>query len=74
MVEPMSDEERSAGNLKLKVVFVLLVAVSAVGVTLQADPTAAQVGGAALGGLAVGFALSWYLGRTLREFKERSRR
>lgn len=70
----ITDEERVRNNLRLKVGFVLLVVVSAVGITLQIDPSAVQLGGAAVGGLAIGIVLSWYVSRTLREFRQARRR
>jgi len=74
MVGPMTDEERESGNLKLRIGFVLTVALSAVGITLQTGPSTEQLAGAAVGGLVVGVVLSWYVTRTLREFSERAPR
>lgn len=69
MAGPMTDEERDSGNRKLRIVFVLLITASAVGITLQTDASTVQIGAAALVGLAVGIVLSWYVTRTLREFR-----
>lgn len=59
MVGPVSNEERDAFTLKVKVAFVVLVGLSAGLITLQGDPTLPVVGAAILGGLAVGAVLAW---------------
>lgn len=74
MVGPITDEERRAGGMKLQAIFIILVTVSAIGITLQIGPSMEQLLGAAVGGLAVGLVLSWYLTRTLREFSQGTRR
>lgn len=74
MVGPMTDEERESGTRKLQVGFVLIVTLSAVGITLQTGPSIERLAAAAVGGLLVGVVLSWYVTRTLREFGERTPR
>jgi len=59
MVEPISDEERSAFTRRVKVAFVALVGLSAGLTTLLGDPSLPVVAGAVLGGLAVGGVLVW---------------
>jgi NhaP-type Na+/H+ or K+/H+ antiporter len=74
MVEPMSREERDAGNRKIKLGFLLLVAVSPPLITLLGDPTLVQLAVATGGGLLLGLLLVWYLGRLASEFTDGSRR
>jgi hypothetical protein len=59
MVDPISDEERETFVRRLKGAFVLLVALSAVLITLQSDagPLAVLVAGGS--GAAVGVVLLW---------------
>jgi hypothetical protein len=67
MVGPsLTDEERHAANGRLRFGFVLLVGVSAGLVALQVDPTPAQIVGAVVAGLVVGWALLYWLTRSLR--------
>lgn len=74
MVGPsLSDEERDAANLRLKVGFVLLVTASGGLVALQAGGTPVQLLGGVTGGLAVGLALLWFLVRWGREFRASGR-
>ncbi len=68
MVGPMSDEDRDAGNAKLKAAFVALVTASAGLVAFQAGATPAAIGAAIGGGLLVALALLWYLLRLAGEF------
>ncbi|MFC5279140.1 hypothetical protein ACFPM1_10290 [Halorubrum rubrum] len=74
MVEPMSREERDAGNRKIKLGFLLLVAVSPPLITLLGDPTPVQLAAATAGGLILGLLLVWYLGRLASEFTAGARR
>jgi hypothetical protein len=74
MVEPMSREERDAGNRKIKIGFLVLVAASPPLITLLGDPTVAQLAIAAGGGLLLGLLVVWYLGRLASEFTAGSRR
>jgi hypothetical protein len=64
----LTPEERDVASLRLKVAFVLLVAVSAALVALQAQASPVGVGIALAGGLALGFGLLWFLQRWSREF------
>ncbi|UIO98609.1 hypothetical protein Hbl1158_08560 [Halobaculum sp. CBA1158] len=69
MVGPsITEEERDATNRRLMVGMVLLVGVSGGLVSLQVDPTPAQVAGAVGVSLLVGVALTWFVVRSLREF------
>lgn len=61
MVGPVSDEERDAVALRIKLAFTLLVGASAGLITLQGDPSVALTGGAVVGGLGLGWVLAWYL-------------
>lgn len=74
MVEPMTREERDAGNRKVKLGFVLLVTVSPPLITLLGDPTPVQLAVATAGGFFLGLLLVWYLGRLASEFTAGSRR
>ncbi|OYR57098.1 hypothetical protein [Halorubrum halodurans] len=74
MVEPMSREERDAGNRKIKIGFLVLVAASPPLITLLGDPTVVQLAVAAGGGLLLGLLVVWYLGRLASEFTAGSRR
>lgn len=69
MVTPMSESERNSGNLKLKLLFVVLVSSSAGLVALQADASIEQLLVAIGGGFVVSIVLLWYLIRTLEEFR-----
>jgi hypothetical protein len=64
----MSDEERTAASTRLKVGFVLLVAVSGALVALQAGGTPLYIGGGFVGGLALGAGLVYFLVRWWSEF------
>lgn len=61
MVEPISDEERESSNRRLKIGFAVLVGLSSGLMTLQGDPTARQIVGAAVGGLVLGVILVWFV-------------
>ena len=77
MVGPMSDAERDAGNRKIKVGFLLLVAVSPPLIALQWNPTPLELLAALGVGALLGALLVWYLGRLADEFtgdSQRSRR
>lgn len=69
MVSPMSESDRNSGNLKLKLLFVVLVTSSAGLVALQADANAGQLLAAVGGGVVVSIVLLWYLLRTFDEFR-----
>lgn len=69
MVGPsMTDEERRAAGLRLKVGFVALVGASAGLVALQVDSSLPQLAAAVAGGVAVGAVLIWYLTRLGGQF------
>lgn len=69
MVDPnIPEEERKAASLRLKVVFVLLVAVSMSLSTVPFDPTVGQILGAFAAGLLVATALLWFVLRNIRTF------
>lgn len=74
MVGPMSDAERDAGNRKIKVGFLLLVAVSPPLIALQWNPTPLELFAALGAGVLLGALLVWYLGRLADEFTGGSRR
>ncbi len=74
MVGPMSDAERDAGNRKIKLGFLLLVAVSPPLIALQWNPTPLELLAALGGGLLLGLLFVWYLGRLAGEFTGGSRR
>lgn len=61
MVGPMSDEERRVGSRRLYAGFVALVGVSAGVMALSGGASIAEAAGTALGGLALGAGLLWYL-------------
>jgi hypothetical protein len=70
MVGPsLSPEERDVANLRLKVGFVVLVAVSAVLVAIQAQASLAGLVVAFVGGTLLGLVLLWFLVRWGREFR-----
>jgi hypothetical protein len=70
MVGPsLTPEERDVANLRLKVGFVVLVAVSAGLVALQARASLAGVAVALVGGTLLGLVLLWFLVRWGREFR-----
>lgn len=64
----MSEAERDAGNRKIKVGFLLLVAVSPPLIALQWDPTPIELLAALVGGFVLGALLVWYLGKLAGEF------
>lgn len=69
MVGPsLGPDERDAASLRLKVGFVVLVALSAALVALQAQASAVGIGVALGGGLAIGLGLLWFLQRWSDEF------
>ncbi|PSQ07649.1 hypothetical protein BRC97_03070 [Halobacteriales archaeon QS_6_71_20] len=69
MVGPsFSEEEREATTLRLKAGLVLLIGVSGGLVSLQVDPSPLQLVVAVAVSLLVGFVLTWFVVRTLREF------
>ena len=74
MVGPMSDAERDAGNRKIKVGFLVLVAVSPPLIALQWNPTPLELLVALGGGVLLGVLLVWYLGRLADQFTGGSRR
>lgn len=69
MVGPsMTDEEREAASTRLKVGFVLLVAVSGALVAFQSGGSLAFVGGGFLAGLLTGLLLIFFLVRWWADF------
>ena len=69
MVGPsLTDEERDTASLRLKVAFVLLVAVSGGLVAFQAGGSTAQLGAAVGAALLIGLALVAFLQRLADEF------
>jgi hypothetical protein len=64
----MTDDERRLASTRLKVAFVLLVAVSSGLVAVQAGGTALQLAAAVGGGLVLGIVLLFFVLRTAREF------
>jgi hypothetical protein len=74
MVGPsLTDEERDAANMRLKVGFVLLVAASGGMVALQAGGSLVQLVGGIAGGTAVGLVLLWFMLRWGRQFRASGR-
>ncbi|MGM0604931.1 MAG: hypothetical protein ACQETB_04575 [Halobacteriota archaeon] len=72
MVGPsITDEERDAANRRLKIGFVLLVAVSMTLVSLQTGPTIRQLVGVFLFGAIAGAVLLWFVLRNIRTFYRR---
>jgi hypothetical protein len=61
MVGPISDEERSAFALRVKLGITGLIGLSAGLVTLQGGSSLPVIAGAVLGGLVVGGILVWYV-------------
>ena len=74
MVGPMSDAERDAGNRKVKIGFLLLVAVSPPLIALQWGATPLELLVALGVGVVLGALLVWYLGRLADQFTGGSRR
>ncbi|MFW6318525.1 MAG: hypothetical protein ACOC06_08680 [Halorubrum sp.] len=70
----MSDEERDEGNRKIKVGFLLLVAVSPPLIGLQWGATPTELLALLGGGVALGVLLVWYLGRLAAQFTGGGRR
>ena len=70
----MSETERDAGNRKIKIGLLLIVAVSPPLIALQWDPTALELLAALGVGLGLGVLVVWYLGRLATEFTGSSRR
>jgi lysozyme family protein len=66
----ITDEEKTAANRRLKIGFVLLVAVSTALMSLRIDPTPIQLAAAFGAGIAVGAGLLWFVLRNLREFRK----
>jgi membrane protein YqaA with SNARE-associated domain len=64
----MSDADRDAGNRKVKLGFLLLVAVSPPLIAFQWEATPAELLAAFGVGLVLGALLVWYLGRLAAEF------
>ncbi|VTT86403.1 hypothetical protein DM2_2441 [Halorubrum sp. DM2] len=74
MVGPISEAERDAGNRKIKLVLLAIVTVSPPLIALQFDPSPVQLLAALGGGLLLGLAVVWYLGRLAAEFSGGRRR
>jgi len=70
----MSETERDTGNRKIKVGFLLLVAVSPPLIALQWDPTPFELLAALGVGLVLGVLVVWYLSKLAAEFTGSSRR
>jgi len=70
----MSKTERDAGNRKIKLAFLLLVAISPPLIALQWDPTPLELLAALGVGLGLGLLVVWYLGKLAAEFNSSSRR
>lgn len=69
MVGPsITKAERDATNRRLKLGMVLLIGVSGGLVSLQVDPTPLEVAAAVGVSLLLGFVLTWFVVRTLKEF------
>jgi len=66
----LTDEQKAVANTRLKIGFVLLVAVSFVLMVQHIDPTPGQLAGAFGVGVVVGVVLLWFVLRNLREFRE----
>lgn len=70
MVGPsLSEEEHRAANRRLKVGFVLLVAVSAALIAYRADATLVEAGVVVAGALVVAAALLWFVLRLVRQMQ-----
>ncbi|MEF8779469.1 MAG: hypothetical protein V5A46_02160 [Haloferacaceae archaeon] len=70
MVGPsLSKEERVAANARLKLGFVVLVALSTGLMAFQLDPTPVQLVGAVLAGAAAGTVMLWFVVRNLRSIR-----
>lgn len=70
----MSEAERDAGNRKIKIGLLLIVAVSPPLIALQWDPTPLELLAALGVGLGLGALVVWYLGKLAAEFTGGSRR
>jgi hypothetical protein len=70
----MSEEEREAGNRRIKAGILLIVAVSPPLISLQFDPSPIELLAALGVGVALGLIVVWYLGRLGKEFTGGSRR
>ncbi len=68
MVGPISEAERDAGNRRVKLAMLALVTASPPLLALQFGPSPAELLAALGGGLALGLAVVWYLGRLAGEF------
>jgi len=74
VVGPISEAERDAGNRRIKLVLLAIVTASPPLLALQLDPSPAQLLAALGGGLLLGLAVVWYLGRLAAEFSGGRRR
>jgi membrane protein YqaA with SNARE-associated domain len=74
VVGPISEAERDAGNRKIKLVLLAVVAVSPPLIALQLNPSPTQLVAALGGGVLLGLVVVWYLGRLAGEFKQSGRR
>ena len=68
MVGPISEAERDAGNRRIKLALLALVTASPPLLALRFGPSPAELLAALGGGLALGLAVVWYLGRLAGEF------
>ena len=65
----LTDDAKETANTRLKIGFVLLVAVSMGLMALQVDPTPPQLAAAIAVGLGVGVALLWFVLRNLAAYR-----
>lgn len=72
MVAPLSDAERDAGNRKVKLGILLIVAVSPPLIALQMDPSLLELIAALGVGVGLGLLVVWYLSRLGSEFTRSS--
>ncbi|QAU13631.1 hypothetical protein EKH57_13400 [Halorubrum sp. BOL3-1] len=74
MVGPISEAERDSGNRKIKLALLAIVTVSPALLALQFGPSPVELLAALGGGLLLGAAVVWYLGRLAAEFTGGQRR
>lgn len=65
----LTDDEKATANTRLKIGFVLLVAVSMGLMALQVDPTPLQLAVVIVVGLGVGVVLLWFVLRNLAAYR-----
>jgi len=74
VVGPITEAERDAGNRRIKLVILLIVATSPPLISLQFDPSPLELLAALGAGTALGLVVVWYLSRLGTEFAGSSRR